>query len=56
MTNFEENSDLLSLVIKNKIDGKLTNYLFNSKDDEIKFDIFGPIGKATFNPLEKKIF
>ena len=54
MTNFEENSDLLSLVIKNKIDGELTNYLFNSKDDEIKFDIFGPIGKATFNPLEKK--
>ena len=54
MTNFKENSDLLSLVIKNKINGKLTNFLFDSKDDELLFDVFGPIGKATFNPLEKK--
>ena len=54
MTNFKEDSDLLSLVIKNKINGKLTNFLFNSKNDEISFDIFGPIGKAIFNPIEKK--
>ena len=54
MTNYDENTDELKFVIKKTDQGKFTNHIFNNLEQKFNLEAFGPLGKATFYPDEKK--
>jgi toluene monooxygenase electron transfer component len=50
MCNFERGARRLEFVIKRKPDGGFSQWLFEEGRDGIRLDLFGPLGKATFEP------
>ena len=54
MTSYNQNTDQLNFVIKKVTQGKFTSILFNHDTKSLDLEIFGPLGKATFDPDEKK--
>ncbi|MGH6884638.1 MAG: 2Fe-2S iron-sulfur cluster binding domain-containing protein [Geminicoccales bacterium] len=50
MCNFERRAQRLEFVIKRKPDGGFSRWLFEAGRDGIQLDLFGPLGKATFDP------
>ncbi len=56
MVNFARPAQLLEFVIKKKPGGGLSEWLFSDKAPGAKIELFGPLGKATYEPgLEKDI-
>ena len=54
MVNYAASDDILNFVVKRKLEGKFSDWLFESNVDGHDVDVFGPLGKATFHPEEKK--
>jgi toluene monooxygenase electron transfer component len=54
MVNYATSTDTLDFVIKRKPEGKFSDWLFENNIDGHEIDVFGPLGKATFHPEEKK--
>jgi len=54
MVNYTTNADTLNFVVKRKPDGKFSDWLFENNVSGHEIDVFGPLGKATFHPEEKK--
>ena len=54
MTNYNELTKKLKFVVKKTSDGSFTEFLFKHQTDSIECDVFGPMGKATFDPSEKR--
>ena len=52
MTNFGTNVDRLDLVIKRIPNGSFSEWLFDGWPDGGELRLFGPLGKATFDPAE----
>ncbi|MEO5845994.1 MAG: 2Fe-2S iron-sulfur cluster binding domain-containing protein [Caldimonas sp.] len=50
MVNYARKSDRLEFVVKNKIGGGISEWLFKSVLEGETLDLFGPLGKATFFP------
>lgn len=50
MVNFERGARRLDFVIKRKPDGGFSQWLFEQSRDGVRLDVFGPLGKATFDP------
>ncbi|MGH8709009.1 MAG: 2Fe-2S iron-sulfur cluster-binding protein, partial [Burkholderiales bacterium] len=50
MCNFERGAQRLEFVVKRKPDGGFSRWLFEAGRDGIRLDLFGPLGKATFDP------
>ncbi len=54
MTNYSERTKRLDFVVKKKPGGGFSNWLFESARDGASLSVFGPLGKATFDPAEGK--
>ncbi len=54
MVNYATSTNTLDFVIKRKPEGKFSDWLFEANIDGHEVDVFGPLGKATFRPEEKK--
>ena len=54
MVNFEERTGRLSLVVKQKLGGRLCDWLFRKEVTGSEVNIFGPLGRATFHPEEDR--
>jgi toluene monooxygenase electron transfer component len=54
MVNYSTFADTLNFVIKRKPDGKFSDWIFENNVAGQEIDVFGPLGKATFHPEEKK--
>ena len=52
MVNFSPDSQRLKLVVKQKLGGGFSDWLFGGEVDGSKVQIFGPLGHATFRPEE----
>ena len=52
MVNFERDARVLSLVVKRKPGGGFGNWLFEHAGGAVDIDVFGPLGRATFEPSE----
>ncbi|MGH8676691.1 MAG: 2Fe-2S iron-sulfur cluster-binding protein [Burkholderiales bacterium] len=50
MCNFERGGRNLEFVVKRKPDGGFSGWLFGAGRDGARLEVFGPIGKATFDP------
>ncbi len=50
MVNFSSDSSVLDFVIKKFPGGALSNWLFLGSRDEVRAQLFGPLGAATFHP------
>ena len=56
MVNFARPAQLLEFAIKKKPGGGFSEWLFSDKAAGAKIELFGPLGKATFEPgLDKNI-
>ena len=53
MVNYEPKTDRLHFVVKMKPGGGFTRWLFEQDVIGATVDLFGPLGKATFNPEER---
>jgi toluene monooxygenase electron transfer component len=54
MVNYATSTDTLDFVIKRKPEGKFSDWLYENNVVGNEIDVFGPLGKATFHPEEKK--
>ena len=54
MVNYERGTSRLEFVVKKKPDGKLSDWLFDTKIDGTEVEIFGPLGRAIFQPDEAR--
>lgn len=54
MVNYEVNADEIVLVVKRKPGGRFSNWLFSGSIDDTKVEVFGPLGRATFNASQDK--
>ena len=54
MVNFERATSKLKLVIKQMPGGKLSDWLFGSDVGGKELKVFGPLGRATYDPAEGK--
>lgn len=54
MCNFERGARRLEFIIRRKPDGGFSQWLFDESRDGIRLDLFGPLGKATFDPALAK--
>jgi toluene monooxygenase electron transfer component len=50
MCNFERSGRQLDFVVKRKADGAFSQWLFGANREGARLDVFGPLGKATFEP------
>jgi toluene monooxygenase electron transfer component len=50
MCNFERGAKSLEFVVKRKSDGGFSEWLFGAPRDGERLDVFGPMGKSTFDP------
>lgn len=50
MCNFERGTRELEFVVKRKPDGGFSQWLFGAGRDGERLELFGPLGKATFDP------
>jgi toluene monooxygenase electron transfer component len=50
MCNYERGGRHFDFVIKRKADGAFSEWLFDADRDGARLDVFGPLGKATFDP------
>jgi toluene monooxygenase electron transfer component len=50
MCNYERGGRHFDFVIKRKADGAFSKWLFDADRDGARLDVFGPLGKATFDP------
>jgi toluene monooxygenase electron transfer component len=50
MCNYERGARSLDFVVKRKADGAFSEWLFGANRDGARLDLFGPLGKATFEP------
>jgi toluene monooxygenase electron transfer component len=50
MCNYERGGRDLDFVVKRKPDGGFSQWLFSGNRDGARLDVFGPLGKATFDP------
>jgi toluene monooxygenase electron transfer component len=56
MCNFERAARSLEFVVKRKPEGGFSQWLFETARDGARLELFGPLGKATFDPaLEKNL-
>ena len=56
MCNFARGSQSLEFVVKRKPDGGFSEWLFGADRDGERLELFGPLGKATFDPaLDKNL-
>jgi len=54
MVNYASSAETLNFVVKRKPHGKFSDWLFENDVTGSEINIFGPLGKATFHPDEKK--
>ena len=54
MVNFGSAVDRLHLVVKRKPAGRFSDWLFDGNVHGATLDVFGPMGRATFRPEEKR--
>lgn len=54
MVNYEQQSDKIVFVVKRKRGGGFCEWLFSGPIDGAKVDVFGPLGRATFDATEEK--
>ena len=54
MVNFAGAGDRLHLVVKRKPSGKFSDWLFEGHVAGAELSVFGPMGRATFHPDEKR--
>jgi toluene monooxygenase electron transfer component len=54
MVNFGGKGELVKLLVKRKPDGRLSDWLFGSEIDGREVNVFGPLGRATFHPEERR--
>lgn len=54
MVNYERGTKRLSFVVKKKPDGVFSEWLFGNDIAGVEAQIFGPLGKAIFDPEERK--
>lgn len=54
MVNYTNDTDEIVLVAKRKPGGAFCDWLFSGAANDTKVEIFGPLGHATFEPLENK--
>ena len=52
MVNFERETGCLRMVVKQKPGGKFSDWLFGGDVNGQKVKVFGPLGRATFDPAE----
>lgn len=52
MVNFDTHIDRIELVIKRKLGGGFSDWLFDGRGDNPEVDVFGPLGRAVFRPEE----
>jgi toluene monooxygenase electron transfer component len=52
MVNFRRDADRISLVVKQKPGGGFSNWLFGENVAGSEVNVFGPLGRATFRPVE----
>jgi toluene monooxygenase electron transfer component len=56
MCNFARGSQSLEFVVKRKPDGGFSEWLFGAERDGERLELFGPLGRATFDPaLDKNL-
>jgi toluene monooxygenase electron transfer component len=56
MVNFDVESDRIELVIKRKPAGRFSDWLFDEGRGDRKVAVFGPLGRAVFDPQEGRNF
>jgi len=54
MSSFERGARRLDFLIKRKPEGGFSEWLFGADRDGVRLDLFGPLGKATFDPALAK--
>lgn len=54
MVNFEPELDRLSLLLKRKPGGRFSDWFFDEIAGEAAVHVFGPLGRATFRPEERR--
>jgi toluene monooxygenase electron transfer component len=54
MVNFEPNTGRLKLVVKQMPGGRFSEWLFGGDPTGVELAVFGPLGRATFHPEERK--
>jgi toluene monooxygenase electron transfer component len=54
MVNFAAATDTLAFVVKRKPEGAFSDWLFETDVDGQPVEVFGPLGRATFDPQEDK--
>ena len=54
MVNHAERTDRLSFVVKRLPGGGFSDWLFNGVPQDRRLELFGPLGRATFDPDERK--
>lgn len=54
MVNFDREADKLALVVKRKPGGKFGDWLFDDRPGDRDVTVFGPLGRAVFDPCEGK--
>ena len=50
MCNFERGAKTLEFIVKRKPDGGFSDWLFGGSREGERLDLFGPVGKSTFDP------
>jgi toluene monooxygenase electron transfer component len=50
MCNYARGARVLDFVVKRKADGAFSQWLFGAEREGARLDLFGPLGKATFEP------
>ncbi len=56
MVNYAASTNAISFVVKRKPDGKFSDWLFDTPSDNAPVTMFGPLGKATYDPGEVRDF
>jgi NAD(P)H-flavin reductase/ferredoxin len=56
MVNFASEVERLALVVKRKSGGRFCDWLFDGVSGEPEVNVFGPLGRATFRPDERRNF
>lgn len=54
MVNYDRSTSRLDFVVKKKPDGAFSDWLFASAANGVEMEVFGPLGRATFDPTEKR--
>jgi len=54
MVNFDIRAGRVSLVLKRKLGGGFSDWLFARENDEVQVEVFGPLGRAVFRPEERR--